>query len=440
MFQPPLPIQSWTKELDCTKEAPVPFKISLNLEIEGSEDCLYLEVSTPNVRPDKPLPVMFWMACYCFNRNIDNLLDPAFLNDENVVFVRCGFRLGVFGFLSINDILAPGNCGLKDLVLALKWIQRNIGAFGGDPNNVTIFGNGSGGPLVHYMMLSPMATGLFHKAIIQSASALNNWSLTKNNQPVFELAKLLGITATCKIDIIEQLRLLPAQKIMEAYIELDKETTDKIEYDLLNTPFKPCIEEEFEGQPAFLSKSPLRIIKSGNFNKVPLIIGCNNIEADLIEIINQDFYKDFEKYNENVEYLVPKSLLTSDWDLSKNIGKRLLKFYFGGEEILTKNTRTQLLQLMSDYYFLYYINKTIRLHSQVMPNHQIYYYVIHYAGEWNVPELLNCLNTLGHAAETAFIFGIKAPDEKNKLFKGSRDSIKTRSRIVKMWTNFAKYG
>lgn len=441
LFQPPSPIQSWTKELDCTEDAPVPFRFTLNHEIEGSEDCLYIEISTPDIKPDKPLPVMFWMSCYCFNRNIDNFLDPAFLNNENVLFIRCGYRLGPFGFISINNIMAPGNCGLKDLVMALKWVQRNIGAFGGDPDNVTIFGNGAGGPLVHCMMLSPMASGLFHKAIIQSASALNNWCLTKNSTlPLFELAKVLGMTTTCEMEVIEELRSMPAQTVMEAYLVLDRKSCELMEYDLLSTPFKPCIEKEFEGQPAFLTKSPALIIKSGKFNKVPLIIGCNNIEANVIEFVNRDFYNDFQKYNENVEILVPKALVTNDSKVLKNIGQKLLKFYLGGEEILTKDTRVQLLQLFTDYYFLYYINKTIRLHSQFMPNHQIFYYVIHYAGEWDVPEDLNMFNTLGHGSETAFMFGIKIPGGMENIFKGSRDSVKTRSRIVKMWTNFAKYG
>nr|QLI62118.1 carboxylesterase 6 [Streltzoviella insularis] len=437
-FQPPTPIKPWTKEIDCTKDASLPLHFTFDHDIEGSEDCLYIDLSTPNIKPDKPMPVMFWIGCYGFSSTMDPILDPLLINDQGVIFVRCGFRLGPFGFLSINDFTASGNCGLKDIVMALKWVQRNISVFGGDPNNVTIFGNSTGGAIVHFMMLSPMSSGLFHKAIIQSASALNNWSLAKNpSQAAMELAKELGITKTCKVEVVEELRSLPALKIMKVFFDLEQRGFEKEGTDLFDSTFKPCIEDEFEGQSAFLTKSPPLIIKSGNFNKVPLIIGSNNIEGSVLQFIKKDFYNDFEKFNENVCLLVPRSL-AGEPKLSKNIGHQLLKFYLGGEECLREDTKPQYLQLISDYYFLYYVNKTVRLHSQFAPECPIYYYVLNYAGEWTVPNCLTFFNSLGHCAEIPFIFRLKMPN--SPICKGSRDSMKTRSRVVKMWTNFAKFG
>ncbi|XP_049869915.1 juvenile hormone esterase-like [Pectinophora gossypiella] len=441
-FLPPCPIQPWKEIIDCTKDAPLPLCYSFDYKLVGSEDCLYIEVSTPNVKPDKPLPVMFWIGSYAFAFVIDDILDPTFINEENVVFVRCGFRLGPFGFLSISDFMAPGNNGLKDIVMALTWVQKNIAQFGGDPNNVTIFGGSGGGAIVHMMMLSPMASGLFHKAIIQSASALNNWSLAKNPlQPVIELAAELNITNTCYTDIVEQLRDLPAAEIMKAFHVLVKRKFEQNETDSFDAVFKPCIEQDFEGQPAFLTKSPPVILKSGNFNKVPLIIGSNNIEAAVFQILKNNFYNDFEKYNKNVHLIVPRSL-AGEAKISKHVGQQLLKFYLDGQEELTKNTRSQFLQLISDYYFLYYIHKTVQLHSQYTPDYPIYYYVLNHDGKWavtkNIDEV-NCINALGNSSEVPFLFGFRLPGE-DKLCKGSRDSVKTRKRVVKMWTNFAIYG
>lgn len=434
-LQPPSPIQPWKDVKDCTKDAPLPICRSLDTEITGSEDCLYIEVSTPNMHPHEPMPVMFWIGSYSFAFYMDNMFDPTLVNDQNVVFVRCGFRLGPFGFLSINDYTAPGNCGLKDLVMALKWVKNNISFFGGDPNNVTIFGNSTGGAIVHYMMLSPMATGLFHKAIIKSASALNNWSLAKNPcQPVVKLAKQLGIEKASKVEIVEELRSIPAIDIMKAFNNMALQIHEGENNDLIDAVFKPCIEVDLEGQPAFITKSPLLIMKSGNFNKVPLVIGSNNIEGATLQFMNKE-YADFDKINENVCRLVPRSLAGED-KLSKSIGHQLLKFYLGGDQHLREDTRTQYLQLISDYYFSYYVNKTIRLHTQVAPETPIYYYIVNYAGEWSMPNCSNFLDSLGHSAEFPFVFRIEVPE----ICKGSRDAVTTRNRIVKMWTNFAKTG
>ncbi|KOB75849.1 Odorant degrading enzyme CXE9 [Operophtera brumata] len=437
-LQPPAPIQPWTELKDCTKDVPLPLSIDLAQEVTGSEDCLYIEISSPSIQPDKPLPVMFWIGCYCFAYLADGIYDPTFINSQDVVFVRCGYRLGPLGFLSVNDFTAPGNSGLKDIVMALKWVQRNISAFGGDPTNVTLFGNSAGGAMVHFMMLSPMATGLFHKAIIQSACALNNWSLAKNpSQPVMELAKLLGIKTTYKIEIVEELKSVSAMAIMEAFALMCRKSKEEDENQIIDAVFKPCIEIEFEGQPAFLTRSAPSLLKSGNFYKVPLIIGSNNIEGAVLQYFKQDFYKDFQKYNDNVCLLVPKSL-GGEEKITKSIGQQLVKFYMGGEEQLREDTKSQYLQLVSDYYFLYYVNRTVRLHTQFAPECPVYYYIINYAGEWTVPNEYDYFNSMGHSAEIPFIFGLKMAD--SPICKGSRDSVKTRSRVVKMWTNFAKYG
>ncbi|CAH1647167.1 unnamed protein product [Spodoptera littoralis] len=435
-FMPPSPIEPWQALRDCTAKQPLQLCCILNKSIDGSEDCLYIEISTPSIQPETPMPVMFWIGSFGFTGIMDQIFDATLINNENVVFVRCGFRLGPFGFLSINDFTAPGNCGLKDIVMALKWVQRNISVFGGDPDNVTIFGSSSGGAMVHLMMLSPMATGLFHRAIIQSASALNNWSLTKNpSLAVIELANELNIQKSTKVEIIEELRTLPALDIMQAFHTMALRTQKAANHDIIDAIFKPCIEVEFEGQPAFLTKSPLLILKSGNFNKVPLIIGSNNIEAALLEFIKEDFYSDYEKFNENTSLIVPRSIARED-KVTKSIGQQLLKFYLGGEEHLTAETRTQYLQLISDYYFLYYVNRTVRMHSQSAPESPVYYYIVNYAGEWSVPTDINFLNSAGHCAELPFIFRIKMPE----ICKGSRDSVITRSRVIKLWTNFAKTG
>ncbi|KAI5644453.1 carboxylesterase family domain-containing protein [Phthorimaea operculella] len=437
-FKPPLPVKPWDTLIDCTQEAPQPIGYNIKFEIDGSEDCLYLDVISPNIKPDKPLPVMFWIGNYGYTYHVDEIIDPSFIVDEEVIFVRCGFRLGPLGFLSINDLIAPGNCGMKDIVLALQWVKNNISNFGGDPKNVTIFGSSAGGTAVHLLMLSPMASGLFHKAIMQSACALGNWVLTKTPVKVVqELAKKLGIIKSSPRDIVEELKNIPARKLLEAYGHhlnpFDKDGT------FLPPAFCPCIEEDFEGTQAFLTKSPPLILKSGNYNKVPCIIGSNNNETSSLQYINENFYKDFENFNKHPELIVPRSLST-DLEISKRIGQQVLKFYLDGEETLRKDTISQYIQFVSDYHYLYYIYKAVKLHNQYAPEYPIYYYILNQAGEWYVPKdcVLNVFNSEGHCAELPFLFGLKCNE--NHTWKGSKDSVKTRRRFIKLWTNFSKYG
>ncbi|CAH2071222.1 unnamed protein product, partial [Iphiclides podalirius] len=434
-FIPPVPVKPWNNELDCTEDAPPPASFFFQNKIMGSEDCLYIEVCTPKISPEELLPVMFWIGNIGFIINMDTILDPKLIVDRGVVFVRCGFRVGPFGFLSINEFLAPGNNGLKDIVMALQWVQRNIKAFGGDPNNVTLFGISSGGSIVHYMMLSPMATGLFHKGIIQSASAINNWSLEKNPiQPVMKLATELGIRKTDIVEIVKELKSVPYMDIMRASLKLIEKLQNLSAGKAFDSVFKPCIEREFEGVPVFLSKSPSIILKSGIVNKVPIMIGANNTEAMVLEYL-EDNFNDIFKTNMDPYRIVPTPLAAQTF--AKNIDRKILNFYLDGADTLREDKKQQYVQLMSDYYFLYNVNKTIRIHKEIAPECPIFFYIINCAGEWIVPKYLDFFNKSGHAAEIPFLFQVTLPD--GSICKGSRDSITTRRRIIKMWTNFAKY-
>lgn len=115
--------------------------------------------------------------------NNSALYSPGFLLMEDIVLVTINYRLGILGFLRLDDpsLEVPGNAGLKDQVLALKWVQKNIRKFGGDPNNVTLYGESAGSASVNYQVLSPLSKGLFHKAIMQSGCVLNPWPYLRSN-------------------------------------------------------------------------------------------------------------------------------------------------------------------------------------------------------------------------------------------------------------------
>lgn len=117
--------------------------------------------------------------------------------------------------LSLEDpsLEVPGNAAFKDIVMALRWVKENIKAFGGDPNNVTIFGESAGGASVHLMVLSPMAKGLFHKAIAQSGTALNGW--VEGSRDITPLANLLDIDPTDEKSLYKLLMEKSVEEILQ---------------------------------------------------------------------------------------------------------------------------------------------------------------------------------------------------------------------------------
>lgn len=148
-------------------------------KIDGKEDCLTLDVVTPHVRYDNPLPVVVLIGTESLTGGSPGILRPStrYARSRDVIFVRPNFRIGVFGFLSLDTLsksshpISSGNYGLSDIIAALKWIQLNIAHFGGDPKSVTLFGHRAGGTLVSALVTSPKAKDLYARAWVSSSSA-----------------------------------------------------------------------------------------------------------------------------------------------------------------------------------------------------------------------------------------------------------------------------
>ncbi|KAJ4426249.1 hypothetical protein ANN_27061 [Periplaneta americana] len=199
-FRSPEPPAPWNGELNATK----PGNSCLQYRYAfyaGSEDCLYLNVHTPQTSSSgELLPVMIFIhgGAYLEGSGKAYSYGPLYLMDKDVVMVAMNYRLGVFGFLSTGDDAAPGNYGMKDQTEALRWVQKNIAAFGGDPNKVTILGESAGSWSVHFHILSPASRGLFHAAISESGTAM--LPLFMNTESVPNLAQLQAGMVNCPTD------------------------------------------------------------------------------------------------------------------------------------------------------------------------------------------------------------------------------------------------
>jgi para-nitrobenzyl esterase len=227
-WKAPQPAAKWKGDRDATKygahcaQNPV-FADMIFQDSGSSEDCLFLNVYSPATADNKSkLPVMFWIHGGGFSGGGSN--EPRhngdFLPLKGVVLVTINYRLGVFGFLATADLAkeadgAAGNYAFMDMIAALKWVKSNIGEFGGDPTNVTIFGESAGSFAVSTLMASPMAQGLFHKAIGESGGAIGRGPL--NYTPLAEReVKDAQWVSTLNVKSLAELRALPTETILDA--------------------------------------------------------------------------------------------------------------------------------------------------------------------------------------------------------------------------------
>ena len=242
------------------------------------EDCLFLNVWAPGVVGAVPRPVMVWVhgGAYTFGSASQPLFDGASLVDAgDVVLVTINYRLGALGFLDLSGI-APGefdgNLALKDVLLALRWVRRNVAAFGGDPERVTVFGESAGGGLVTTLLATPAAAGLFHRAIAQSSPASSVYGPERARGVAERFLAEAGIADGDAAG----LRGLPVEEIVRAGTAVYAGVPDEAPGTLA---FAPVIDGEL------VPESPVTVLSEGRGLPVPLIIGTNRDEASLFKFM-----------------------------------------------------------------------------------------------------------------------------------------------------------
>ncbi|MEH6588684.1 MAG: carboxylesterase family protein [Halioglobus sp.] len=238
-----------------------------------SEDCLYLNVFSPDLEPDRSLPVMVYM--YGGNNLGGWSYEPNYLGhnlaERGVVVVSIAYRLGVFGFFAHPQLTtesgtgSSGNYGLLDQLAALHWVKANVSAFGGDPNNVTVFGESAGAANIGHLTLSPLAKGLFGKVIRQSGAFEINYRDTLVNEEQFGLGFVYELGAKS----IAGLRKLPADQILGAAEDYYLASYDNVEkatfYGAVDGYVLPDYVEE--------------LYRKGKVNPIHTLLGANADES-----------------------------------------------------------------------------------------------------------------------------------------------------------------
>jgi len=277
-WRPPQPAEAWEGVRKCDQFSAISPQIEMPGMISGfpmSEDCLYLNVLTPARQPDEKLPVMVWMHGGAYNAGCgnDKIWNNTRLPQRGVVVVTLNHRLGPMGLFAHPALSkespehASSNYLFLDIIASLEWIQRNIAAFGGDPDNVTIFGESGGGAKASVMMTSPLAKGLFHRVICESGVAAGFFPgipLAEMENRGEALFKKLGIST--RGDVLEQARSISPEKILQ--VSQSMETPRKPGTDL-----KPLWDAAVDGW--VLPQSPTDSFNSDSCNAVSLIAVAN---------------------------------------------------------------------------------------------------------------------------------------------------------------------
>nr|CAD7463741.1 unnamed protein product [Timema tahoe] len=384
---------------------------------------------------------MMWIHGGGFTNGNGNsiIFDPEFIVNEEVVFVSINYRLGVLGFLSLDGTDVSSNNGLRDQLAALKWIKQNIAQFGGDPETVTVSGQSAGGASVHYLLMSPLSQGLFQRAISESGSAFNPWAYMKTpKERALRLAFYLGYSGSNgSQEIADYLRTVDASELAnnQAQGPSDEEKSGGMNY-----PFVPTAEPSVRSSgEVFLPDEPINLMRTGQFLRVPVIMGSGSNEAKMSAQSMNKSASNWRNANKNFENNVPLDLgLARGSEQSLEVEELIKQFYYNGEDI-SSSTVQEYSNMLTDIRYVKGVYKTV---SDILAhsNSPLYNYLFSFDGEINYSYISGSTTTLkggGHSDEVCYIF---LCSQFNLDLAEDSPELTTSHRMVSMWTNFVKTG
>nr|AMB19660.1 antennal esterase CXE3 [Cydia pomonella] len=442
-FKAPQPVIPWDGVRSAIANGPICHQFDLftgKLCTEpSSEDCLYLNVYSPDLQPKKPLPVMFWIHGGGFLSGSGNTsyYGPDFLVNQNVVLVTINYRLAVVGFLCLHTKEVPGNAGMKDQVAALRWVKNNIRNFGGDPDNVTIFGESAGAGSVTYHLVSPMSKGLFKRAIAQSGTNLSHWARAFEPRLRAEaIARSLGKNTKDDKELYEFFKSLPIEKLTNPFAPLTVEEEAGLR---INITLAVADEKEFDGVERFFYGDVYERLHNGIHEGVELMMGYTTDEG-IIQFAFSPKDNFFDKYNKYVQCFVPVELsLKCSAKDQLAIGQKVKKHYFGDKPVSKDNVDALIKYLsmqMIDYNAIEYAKFFVQ-----MDKNKLFFYQFDMYSERNIwteefggGSYING-KSVCHCDDLTYLFST----EKVRVDLTTK-STKLIKNMTKLWTDFAKSG
>jgi len=418
-WRPPQPVVPWEGVRAADRFSPACMQLPRPQDSAGwmdglvpiSEDCLYLNVWTPAKAANDRLPVMVWLypGAWRVNSAAIPLWDGSSLAKTGVVVVSPNYRLNVFGFLRLKDITqgripSTGNEGILDQVAALKWVRDNIETFGGDPSNVTIFGQSAGGSSVCGLLSMPGAKGLFHKAICQSGSAHFPQQRNEANNYSEYFLRQLGVKGNDSSALIA----LPMERVLGAYEEsltLRKSVRGPM----------PVVDGE-----VFLAP-PIERIKEGSADGIPLMAGMTTEEMRILQV-NDPMIKDLVEGHMFGRF----RKLMPDWDMTATVEAYRKLLVRRGLPTMPTELYMAIISARS-----FFIPTTRMLEVHRRRHNPAYCYLFTWQSHSSGMTLGAC-----HLMELGFLFGTYQTD-----FFGSRRLADALSRRMQdAWATFARTG
>lgn len=432
-WREPQPVKNWSGVRSAKKFGPramqLPIFGDMNFRSDGvSEDCLYLNVWTPAKTGKERLPVLvyFYGGGFVAGDGSEPRYDGESMAQRGIVAITVNYRLGIFGFMAHPELTkesphqASGNYGLMDQSAALQWVKKNIAAFGGDPNKVTIAGESAGSYSVSAQMASPLSKNLIAGAIGESGSLLSL-------RPTSTLAEVenngVSFATSMGANSLAALRALPAQQLLEAS----------------GKPGVPRFSVAVDGY--FFPKAPKDIFAAGQQARVPLLAGWNSEESGYQSILGQEAPTP-ENYAKAVQKLYPEQ------------ASEILQLYPATteEEVIQAATA-----LGSDRFIGYSTWKWIDMHAQTGGKPVYRYFYLRPRPEMT-PEMGNAVAGLAggviknpdaatkksppargasHSAEIEYAMGNLAT---NKVYAWKPEDYKVSELMQSYFANFIKTG
>ena len=419
-FKPSVAREPWDGILDCTQYGPIaPQRIDpvMNPGREAKQDegeCLNLNVWTPGT-DGKKRPVMFWIHGGGFSFGSGSFDDGTNLAKRgDVVVVTINYRVGIFGFLYVENQIA--NLGMLDMITALKWVKDNIAAFGGDPDNVTVFGESAGAVAVCCLLAMPDAKGLFHKAIAQSGTAH-----PRVHHPKAGIRGTNKVMEEMGIDGVDVAALskIPTEKIVAAQTKLElqsRATGGEFPYGVY-----------VDGKT--VPKHPYKAIKEGYAREIFLMIGTNLDEAKLYSALRPPEQKPDEKALVPTVHTIIKAFGKNEADAT-NMVETYRKSRQG---ILPSEPQDIVDAVMTDLRFR--MPAVAWAEAQSGQQKNVFSYLFTYKSTAMGGVLGSC-----HALEIPFVFGVLGEKQRGIYPPQNADTDRISGEMMDAWTSFAKTG
>jgi para-nitrobenzyl esterase len=377
------------------------------------EDCLRINVWTPNIQDHQKRPVMFWIHGGAFFSG-SSQEHPSYDGENlsragDVVVVSINHRLNVFGFLDLSDYgsryEASGNVGMLDIVAALEWVRDNISNFGGDPGNVTIFGQSGGAAKVTTLMAMPSAKGLFHKAISQSSSTLR----VATKKYAVALSKKVLAELSINDSNLSSLHKLPFRTISDAAIAAEKKLVTPKPPEVGRNGWQPVVDGKIIPAHPFSSES-LALSSS-----IPMIIGSNRHEWSA------------SIGDPEMESLTEDGLRKK---LHEKYGERHEALYKVIRQVHPTVRPVEILSFLNPYNPMAFKQSEIKSSQKKAP---VYLYMF----QWKTP-VLDGRPRAFHCSEIPFVF--YNTDRAENMTGGGADALALSKQVSKAWINFARTG